>query len=311
MSLSRPQNPLRPQRTLARPAVVAGHGYWSGARVVVEFRPAPVGSGVVFVRDDLTPAARIPVTVDCQQPADRRTILSAELAASGSAPSDAVSVEMVEHVLAALFGLGVDNCEVGVTAAEMPGCDGSALAFVQAIADAGLVAQEQPIEALVVAEPVRCESGDRWIEARPPIGPNLSVEYNLDYGPDSPLGAQWAVADVTPDQFAAELAPARTFVLEAEAEAIRAQGLAGHVSPRDLLIFGADGPIDNTLRFADECARHKALDVVGDLALAGRPIVGHVVACRSGHRLNADLVRALLKAHRISSPNEQARRRSA
>ncbi|MEM8865593.1 MAG: UDP-3-O-acyl-N-acetylglucosamine deacetylase, partial [Planctomycetota bacterium] len=227
------------------------------------------------------------------------------------------SVEMVEHILAALFGLGVDNCEVGVTASEMPGCDGSALAFVEAIADAGIQQQALPVQPLVVTEPVRCEDGGKWIEARPPIGEELSVEYNLDYGADSSIAPQWAVAEITPMAFATELAPARTFLLEAEAEAIRAQGLAKHVTAQDLLIFGQDGPIDNQLRYPDECARHKALDVVGDLALAGRPIVGHVVACRSGHRLNADLVRKLLASHpqQSGSPGQsdldQTRRRSA
>lgn len=302
----------RPQQTLARPAVVAGHGYWSGSRVVVEFRPAPVGAGLYFVRDDLVGAPRVPVAIAAHQPAARRTILS----------QPGATVEMVEHVLAALCGLGVDNCEVGVTAAELPGCDGSALAFVEAIVLAGLRGQAAESQPLVVEQPVRCSDGERWIEARPAIGDGLSVEYNLDYGPDAAIPAQWAVSEVTPSTFCVELAPARTFVLEAEAEAIRSQGLASHVSPRDLLIFGDDGPIDNTLRFADECARHKALDVVGDLALAGKPVVGHIVAHRSGHRLNAQLVAELLAQAAHDAPpatpflqdpdsGEQPRRRSA
>ncbi|MEN1679421.1 MAG: UDP-3-O-acyl-N-acetylglucosamine deacetylase [Planctomycetota bacterium] len=303
----------RPQQTLARPAVVAGHGYWTGSRVVVEFRPAPVDAGLYFVRDDLVGAPRVPVGIAAHQPAARRTILS----------QSGATVEMVEHVLAALCGLGVDNCEIGVTAAELPGCDGSALAFVEAIVLAGLRTQTAPSTPLVVEQPVRCTDGPRWIEARPAIGDGLSVEYNLDYGADAAIPAQWAVAEVTPATFCAELAPARTFVLEAEAEAIRSQGLASHVSPRDLLIFGDDGPIENTLRFPDECARHKALDVVGDLALAGRPVVGHIVAHRSGHRLNAELVGKLLALAESSSsetpsspnqpqsPGQPPRRRSA
>ncbi|MEM9184939.1 MAG: UDP-3-O-acyl-N-acetylglucosamine deacetylase [Planctomycetota bacterium] len=289
MPPTRSQNPDRPQRTLARPAIVAGHGYWSSERVVVEFRPAAVGAGIAFVRDDLDGAPRIPAAVAHQRPADRRTIL-----ASGNGGQSTAEVEMVEHVLAALYGLGVDNCEVGVSAAEMPGCDGSSLAFVEAIADAGLVEQHKSIEPLVVTTPVRCQRGDAWIEARPPIGDGLSIEYNLDFGPDSPIPAQWSVTSIDQVAFATELAPARTFVLKAEADAIRAQGIAEHVTANDLLIFGPDGPIDNALRYPDECARHKALDVVGDFALAGRPIAGHIVACRSGHRLNAELVRELL-----------------
>ncbi len=280
-------NPARPQKTLARPATIAGLGYWSGNAVKVEFRPASAGTGLSFVRDDLPTKARIPVAVAFQQPADRRTILQC-----GES-----SVEMVEHVLAALTGLEVDNCEVGVSGPEMPGCDGSALAFVEAIADAGLIEQAALTQPLVVSQPIRCGDGDRWIEARPPIGAGLSVEYNLDYGQTSPIGSQWFVAEIAPTAFRAELAPARTFVLKEEADAIRAQGLARHVTAKDLLIYGPSGPIENQLRYPDECARHKALDVVGDLALAGRPVVGHIVACRSGHRLNAELVRRLLELH--------------
>jgi len=290
--------PSRNQQTLARPAVVTGRGYWTGDDVTVEFRPAAADSGIAFVRDDLSPAVRIAVSTENQQPAARRTILS-----SGNA-----KVEMIEHVLAALLGLGVDNCEVGVTASEMPGCDGSSLDFVRAIVDAGLVEQASPIEPLVVKQPVRCTTDDPnvWIEARPPIGEGLSVEYSLDYGDDSAIGAQWIVVDLSPSSFLTELAPARTFLLEAEAEAIKSQGLGKHVTPQDLLIYGPQGPLENQLRYPDECVRHKSLDVVGDLGLAGRPIIGHVVACRSGHKLNAELVRKLIDTHA-----QPARRRSA
>lgn len=290
----------RPQQTINEPAAVHGRGYWTGAEVTVEFRPSPPETGIYFTRDDLaqsgSAAPRIPAHVASQSPADRRTILTA---------GDS-RVEMVEHVLAALFGLGIDNCEVGVTGPEMPGCDGSAQAFVEAIAFAGIRQQEAASRPLVVREPVRCTNGEQWIEARPPMGDVLSIEYSLDYGTSS-IPPQWYVADITPAAFRHELAPARTFLLEEEAEAIRARGLASHVTAQDLLIFGPDGPIDNQLRFEDECARHKALDVVGDLALAGRPIVGHIVACRSGHRMNADLVRQLLASH----SDDQTTRRSA
>lgn len=286
----------RPQQTINEPAAVSGRGYWTGDEVTVEFRPSPPDTGVYFKRDDLPESPRIPAHVGSQSPADRRTILEVGTA----------RVEMVEHVLAALFGLGIDNCEVGVTGPEMPGCDGSAMAFVESIAFAGIRQQQAICQPIIVREPVRCSSGEQWIEARPPMGDFLSIEYSLDYGPSS-IPPQWYFADVSPDAFRRELAPARTFLLEAEAEAIRTQGLASHVTAQDLLIFGTDGPIDNQLRFEDECARHKALDVVGDLALAGRKIIGHIVACRSGHRMNADLVRALLQ----SNSDDQPSRRSA
>lgn len=286
----------RTQHTLARPVSVTGVGYWSGQEVRVEFRPAPVGAGRFFVRDDLPGAPRIPAVSASRVDARRRTILAA---------GDA-TVDMVEHVLAALAGLEVDNCEIGVTSAEMPGLDGSAAAFVEAIAQAGLTAQAGLVKPLWVDRPIRCGDADSWIEVRPPMGDRVSIEYRLDYGPDSPIGSQWLVTDVDPRAFIAELAPARTFVLKHEADALIARGLGSHVSPEELLIFGPDGPIGNQLRFDDECVRHKVLDVVGDLALAGRPIVGHVVAYRSGHQLNGELVAKLLKDEQQSQQRKSA-----
>lgn len=296
----------RSQITLSQRAQVTGRGYWTGKEISVEFRPAPINTGLVFVRDDLTAsdgtAPRIPLTVAHQTAAQRRTVLSADVNDTNSP-----TVEMVEHIAAALMGLGVDNCEIGVTGSEMPGLDGSALEFVAVIDMAGFTKQDALVEPLVITQPVRCTDGNKWIEARPPMGDTLSIEYNLDYGSESPIRSQWLVADVNPATFRHDLAAARTFLLKPEADALRAQGLGSHVTPQDLLIFGTDGPIDNALRFADECVRHKTLDVVGDLALAGRPIIGHIVACRSGHRLNADLVRALLASH----PRSQSYRRIA
>lgn len=299
--------PPRLQRTLAKKTRVEGRGYWTGKSASVEFRPAPAGSGVSFVRDDLVGELddpRVEVSVAHRQPATRRTVLRG----AGGA-----EVAMIEHVVAALAGLGIENCEIGVTSAEMPGCDGSAAPFVEAIDAAGLVEQSVVGNPLVIERPSRCGDTNAWIEARPPIGPGLTIEYRLDYGPESAIGRQWLVVSVDEDTFRYEIAPARTFILDSEAKALRAQGLGEHVTTDDLLIFRDRPetdeerlPIDNTLRYSDECVRHKILDVVGDLALAGRPIVGHIVAFCSGHRLNGDLVETLLESH----PAAQ-RRRSA
>lgn len=286
----------RTQHTLARPVSVRGVGYWSGQEVRVEFRPAPVGAGRFFVRDDLPGSPRIPAESASRTDAQRRTVLA----------TDEADVEMVEHVLAALAGLEVDNCEIGVTSAEMPGLDGSAAAFVEAIAQAGLTSQAALVRPIMVERPLRCGDADKWIEVRPPMGDRLSIEYRLDYGADSPIGSQWLVTDVDPMAFIAELAPARTFLLKQEADALIERGLGAHVSPDELLIFGPDGPIGNQLRFDDECVRHKVLDVVGDLALAGRPIVGHVVAYRSGHQLNGQLVAELLKDERLHCQSKRS-----
>ncbi len=208
-------------------------------------------------------------------------------------------MEMVEHVMAALAGLQIDNCEVWVNQPEMPGCDGSSQPFVDALMAAGSVEQPGRRRTLVVTENVRVGDEQCWVEAQPSLRAELSIRYRLDYGNDSPIGRQTIEMALSPDVFRRELAAARTFILQQEAEWLRQQGLGQRVTCGDLLVFDDAGPVDNAVRFEDECVRHKALDLVGDLALAGCDIQGHIIAIRSGHRLNAELVRALLAETQI------------
>jgi UDP-3-O-acyl N-acetylglucosamine deacetylase len=203
---------------------------------------------------------------------------------------------MVEHILAALTGLEIDNCEVWVDNPEMPGCDGSSLPFVVALDEAGIEQQDAVCERLRVTDVVRVGDQRSWVEARPSTSDELIVECHIDFGSEGPIARQNLRLAVTPETFRHELSAARTFILEQEAEWLRSQGLGERVTCRDLLVFDQHGPIDNPLRFTDECVRHKTLDVVGDLALAGRDLIGHFVAHCSGHRLNAELVRELLVA---------------
>jgi len=275
----------RRQCTLARPVSVSGFGYFSGREVQVEFWPAADNTGITFVRHDLGPGARIPAHVDLRVDAPRRTNLE----------RDGVRVEMVEHVLAALAGLHVDNCEIWVDAPEMPGCDGSSRAFVEAIDSAGLVEQRSPVRQIVVSQTVRVGNADCWIEAQPPRSAGLSITFDLDYGPHSAIGRQTFAIDLTPHSFRRELSSCRTFLTQEVAQAMLAEGRGQRVTPQHLLIFGPHGPVENTLRFRDECVRHKVLDVIGDLALTGCEIVGHVVGYRCGHRLHAELARRLLE----------------
>jgi UDP-3-O-acyl N-acetylglucosamine deacetylase len=210
-------------------------------------------------------------------------------------------VEMVEHILAALAGLRIDNCEVWVDQAELPGMDGSSLPIAECLADAGIRTQAAPRSLLVVTQPTRVGGDEAWVEARPGPSPGMFVQYELDYGPGNVIGRQTFHARITPETFLRELAPARTFLLREEAEWLRNQGIASRVTYRDLIVFGRTGPIDNCLRFPDECVRHKTLDLVGDLALAGCDLHGCFVAHRSGHRLNAELVRTLLSRFQIET----------
>ena len=279
----------RHQRTISRPAIVAGYGYWSGKDVRVEFRPAEVDNGITFVRDDLGPNARVAARPEYRVDVPRRTNLSHE----------GVQVEMVEHILAALAGLQIDNCEVGVDQSEMPGCDGSSLAFVQALDAVGIVTQPAFADRLVVTESIILRSRESWIEAHPGETDGLSIDFELDYPHDDVIGKQSISMEITPESFRKEIAPCRTFVLQREATAMIRQGLGKRVTHRDLLVFDDDGPVENVLRFANECARHKTLDVIGDLALTGCEIVGHIVAHRSSHQLNAKLAEVLTTRFKI------------
>jgi UDP-3-O-acyl N-acetylglucosamine deacetylase len=274
----------RQQRTLRSSTAVEGIGYWSGRDVRVEFRPAEPRQGIVFVRGDLPGRPRISAVVANRIEIPRRTALRA----------GAALVEMVEHIMAALAGMQVDNCEVWVDQPEMPGCDGSAKAFVEAIQQAGIEEQDVEREVLVVREVQRLGNEDCWIEARPAGGGKTIIHYELDYGSGNPIGRQSLEVTLAPRFFQLSLAASRTFMLQREAAALQEQGLGMRTTFNDLLIFDNEGPMGNTLRFPDECVRHKILDMVGDLALAGCDLAGHFAAYRSGHRLNAELVRAML-----------------
>ena len=288
-------NPLaRNQHTIAATASVEGFGYWSGYDVRVEFRPAEENAGIVFVRSDLDGCPRIVASVSSRQESPLRTTLRC-----GGA-----GVDMIEHIMAALVGLQVDNCEVWVDQAEMPGCDGSSLPFVEALLGAGIVEQSAERACLVVRQSIRLGNDESWIEVTPHATGTARFGYDLDYG-DGPIGRQSLEVDLTPEMFVSELAPSRTFVREEEAEALRSQGLGRRATYRDLLVFGPDGPLENQLRFSDECVRHKILDMVGDIALAQCDVIGRFRAYRSGHRLNAALLSELLVRHESSQPRRR------
>jgi UDP-3-O-acyl N-acetylglucosamine deacetylase len=220
---------------------------------------------------------------------------------------DGAQVEMVEHVLAACYGLAIDNCEIWINSSELPGLDGSSKQPVEAMVEAGFAEQPAPRRRLIVTDVTRVGDDETWVEARPAKVGGLTVKYRLDYGSNNPIGRQTIELKVTPKSFREELAPARTFLLAEEAQWLRERGLGGRVTNQDLLVFGPEGPLDNELRMENECVRHKALDLVGDLALAGCELIGHFIAHKSGHRLNAELVKVLLSEGQI----EEGLRRTA
>ncbi|MBI1345751.1 UDP-3-O-[3-hydroxymyristoyl] N-acetylglucosamine deacetylase [bacterium] len=277
---------FRGQRTLARSAVVRGFGFLTGADITMTFHPADENAGIAFQRVDLPGTAPIPATLDSVVPRQRRTAIS----------NGAATVEMVEHAMAALAGLQIDNCLIQLNAPEPPGGDGSSLHFLQALLEADICEQTSPRSILTVRGEAKV--GDAAgtgseLSAGPILRRSLVITYELDYGPRSPIRPQMLTFEFTPETFITNFAFARTFVLEAEAEALKAQGYGTRVKPRDLLIFGNDGIIDNELRAVDECVRHKILDCVGDFALLGCDIHGHFRAFRSGHRFNHEICRQI------------------
>jgi UDP-3-O-acyl N-acetylglucosamine deacetylase len=278
----------RPQRTIARSAEVHGAGYITGQHVRLRFMPAPADTGVVFVRTDLARPdlggdARLPAHVSQVTGTQRRTTL-------GRPP---LTVTLVEHVLAALCGLRIDNCLVELDAPEPPGLDGSAAPFVAALTAAGLVKQPEPKAVWTVEAPVLVRHQDATLTLHPAEHGELRASYLLDYGPRAPIDCQRFSTTVGPAAFQTDVAPCRTFVTQDEAVMLRQQGLGKHAKVTDLVVFGPRGPIDNRLRFANEPARHKTLDLIGDLFLAGADVRGHAVAYRSGHPLNVELARLL------------------
>ncbi len=277
----------RHQRTLARPADIAGPGLVTGAPVQVRLHPAPENTGVVFVRSDRPGYPVVPARAEWVTSTQRRTTL-------GGGES---AVTLVEHLLATLAGLRVDNCVIELDGPEPPGLDGSAAGFVRAVLDAGYALLPARRSVWTVQESVVVHQGGATVAVHPAPhdAPNeLLATYMLDYGMDSDIPRQSHTMKVSPDTFAREVADCRTFVLEREALTLRSVGVGRHLTAKDLLVFGSHGLIDNKLRHANEPARHKVLDLIGDLSLCGVDLIGHVVAYRSGHSLNVSLAKALI-----------------
>ncbi len=274
------------QRTLARETSLEGIGLHSGDRCRVVFRPAPPGTGRVFVRADLPGRPSIVSHPDrlCQR--QRRTALAATVDGAE------VEVHTVEHCLSACVGLGIDNLVIEMDAVEMPGMDGSAKVFAEAFLAVGLVEQDQPRRTFSVSEPVAIGDGRTSLVALP-WADGLKITYTLDDHGGAIGGAQVVEVEVKDRRFLDEIAPARTFCLAKEVELLRAAGLGKGATYENTCVYDGTRVIGTALRFPDEAARHKVLDLIGDLAHATRHLNAHVIAVRSGHRENMLLVQEL------------------
>lgn len=264
----------------------------TGAQVELTLHPAAPGFGLAFQRLDCPGTPPVPATRDSVLPRQRRTAIG----------RNGVVIELVEHVLAALAGLQIDNCLVTLNAPEPPGFDGSCRPVVEAILEAGRVDQDAPRLCLIIDRVLSIGPPGKQLTLRPLARPGLAISYHLDYGPHSPIRPQNRTFLADPGDFATSIAGCRTFVLDSEVAALKSQGLGQGLTHQDLLVFGHDGPIDNHLLFPDECARHKILDCIGDFALLGADLWGHIDACCSGHTDNHDATAAVLQHCRHLTP---------
>ena len=271
------------QATLRRSAYFSGKGLHSGAPARVVVRPAPRDHGIVFRRLDV-------VDADPVAPARFDAVVETRLC-TRLANADGVGVATVEHLMAALAALGVRNARVDVDGPEIPILDGSARPFLDGLREAGLAFEAAPARVLRVLEPVAVSEGD----ARAALAPcdRFEIDFAIDF-PDAAIGSQRRALAVTAESFARELADCRTFARVAEIEALREAGLARGGDLRNAVVVDGDRVLTpGGLRRPDEPVRHKMLDAVGDLALAGAPILGRYVGVRAGHGLTNRLLRAL------------------
>jgi UDP-3-O-[3-hydroxymyristoyl] N-acetylglucosamine deacetylase len=268
------------QRTLRRPVSCAGIGLHSGNKVTLSLKPAPADFGIRFRRADLD-GVEIPANV---------ANLAGIQYATGLA-RDAGSVETVEHLLAALVSLGIDNVTVELDYPEVPIMDGSASPFIYLIHEAGVKRLAEPRRYVKIVRPISLSRGDKRIALYP--SDHFKVTYSISF--DHPLlRHQSRTMRITEESFCDEIAPARTFGFLKEVEMLRQHGLALGGSLDNAVVLGETGVL-NALRFEDEFVRHKILDVIGDLALIGYPIIGHLVAHRGGHALHTAFAAKILE----------------
>jgi UDP-3-O-[3-hydroxymyristoyl] N-acetylglucosamine deacetylase/3-hydroxyacyl-[acyl-carrier-protein] dehydratase len=271
------------RRTVAGEASISGVGLHLGVECRLTVRAAPSGAGIVFRRTDLAGAPAIPARVDRAVLTERRTQLG----------TDPVSVHTVEHVLAAIAGLELDDLIVELDGPEPPIGDGSAGPFVELLRQAGIAQQPGRVQYFRLTEPLRIVDGDSRYEAYP--ADDLELDVSIDFA--HPLvGRQSSHFVMTPDVFEREIATARTFGFAREVDALRGRGLIRGGSTQSAIVLDELGVVDNALRWPDEFVRHKVLDCVGDLALAGGRVRARVVADRPSHRGTVLLVRAIIAA---------------
>jgi UDP-3-O-[3-hydroxymyristoyl] N-acetylglucosamine deacetylase len=275
---------LRFETTTQRPVSTRGVGLHSGVDVELQIHPAPAGSGIVFVRTDLD---RFPI------PASWKYV--ARVSYATSLMRQGVLISTTEHLLSVFYGMGIDNAVVEISSLEAPILDGSSAPFAELLAEAGRRQLRRQRRYLRIKRAVEVREGAKRITILP--ADHFRITCATDF--NHPLaGRQEVDLDLTPERYAREIAPARTFGFQRDLDQMRDMGLIRGASLSNAICFTRDGILNpEGLRFPDECCRHKVLDLIGDLALIGRPLVGHVIAERAGHAMHAALVAQIMNDH--------------
>lgn len=268
----------RPQKTIRREVSYTGVGCNTGEETSIKFIPAEADTGVVFVRADLSAHPTVKACVANAISRHRRTVLV----------ENGVEVQMTEHLLGALAGLGIDNVIIEIDSPEVPAGDGSAMVYVESLLRAGTVPLKKEKPFFVLPEAISVNEGEGSIIALP-NEEGLIISCAISYT-NPVIGSQYCSINLSRDSFAEEIAPARTFILEHEIEQLRLIGLGKGATYKNTLVVGPNGVIQNVLRFPDEFVRHKVLDLIGDISLVGIELGARIIALRSGHKLNFSLV---------------------
>lgn len=271
---------MQKQTTLAKTAVYRGIGLHSGREVSIELMPAEPDSGIVFLRTDLEGSPEIKASAENVTSTVRATTIE----------YNGAKVFTIEHMMSVLHAMRVDNCRIAISAEEPPVADGSALTFFELVQKAGIVEQEAQRRELVVSRPVRVDKDDSFVVAVPYDGFRISF---TSINPHKLIGVQYFDIEVNEDSFYKEIAQARTIAYEKEIEALRSMGLGLGGTIDNVIVYNDDGWI-NPLHYDDELVRHKILDIIGDLRLAGL-VKGHFIAVKSGHALNTAMAKLLLE----------------
>ncbi|MFC1592581.1 UDP-3-O-acyl-N-acetylglucosamine deacetylase [Candidatus Omnitrophota bacterium] len=277
---------MEKQRTIKKSVELEGKGLHTANQAKVRFKPAAINSGINFVRTDLGGNFRL-----C---AEWNNVLEESFTMRRTSLGDGkFQIHTVEHIMAAICGLNIDNLEIEIDNNEVPGFDGSAKVIVEALIKAGIEEQNSPRNYFVLREPVYVEEEDASIVAFP--SRDFRVSYTLSYEGSPLLKSGYFCYKNSADLFKNEVASARTFCLEEEAGDLQGKGLGAGASYDNTLVVGKKGIIKNKLRYEDEFVRHKLLDLIGDIHLLGCPLKAHIIAIKSGHGLNLKLLRKINK----------------